>query len=402
MLDETSPTPVEAAVGGSGGKPGRCFASVAGPQADDAPAPGIALGTTRSTINALPEQRERFSGFTLAELVVTMGVLVLLVLFFTQLLNSAATVTILGYKKMDADSEARQVFDRMGFDFAQMLKRSPRSDVDYYLKSSSGPANDCGVCGAHDQDGWTGNDQAAFYSTVPGYYPTPTAAPTGTPIGASPVSLVSYRVNSDNASPSYNKMERMSKGLAWNGAVPIAPLNSSLTPLVFLPQTIGGPPAGGGNWPAAVSSSAFDSNYEVIGPQVFRFEYCYLLKNGTFSDIPWDTTVQPLHIAVNGMQDIAAIVVDIAVIDPRTKVLVSDAQLARLNGADGGAPVLIDWGDTSSSYCSPSCPSQQQWQRTPGLLLAQWRAAIDANTISLSLPAISGIRVYERYFYLTH
>src|SRR5437763_193689 len=121
-----------------------------------------------------------------------MGVLVLLVLLFTQLFNSAATVTILGYKKMDADSQARQVFDRMAFDFGQMVKRTDkrpdvRPDVDYYLKSSSGSVTDCGVCGAE-----AGNDQAAFYSAVAGYYPTPTAIPTGTPIGASPVSLVSY------------------------------------------------------------------------------------------------------------------------------------------------------------------------------------------------------------------
>ena len=72
-------------------------------------------------------------GFTLAELVVTVGVLVLLVLLFTQLLNSAATVTTLGHKQMDADSQARQLLDRMAIDFAQMVKRS---DVDYYVKSS--------------------------------------------------------------------------------------------------------------------------------------------------------------------------------------------------------------------------------------------------------------------------
>ena len=188
-----------------------------------------------------------------------MGVLVLLVLLFTQLFNSAATVTILGYKKMDADSEARQVLDRMTFDFAQTLKRA---DVDYFLKAS-GTASDCGACGP--QTG--GNDQAAFFSTVPGYYPTPTAIPVASPIGASPVSLVSYRINSDSASAFYNKMQRMGKGLAWNG------VSTSLTPVVFLPQTIGGPQPAGGTWPSAVSSSATDSSYELIGPQVFRFEY---------------------------------------------------------------------------------------------------------------------------------
>ena len=54
-----------------------------------------------------------------------------------------------------------------------------------------------------------GNDQIAFYSAVPGYYP-----PTGL---QSPVSLVAYRINSNSNSSSYNKMERMGKGLIWNG-----------------------------------------------------------------------------------------------------------------------------------------------------------------------------------------
>src|SRR5205823_1725166 len=196
------------------------------------------------------------------ELSVTMGVLVLLVLLFTQLFNSAATVTILGYKKMDADSEARQVLDRMTFDFAQMLKRA---DVDYFLKAS-GTASDCGACGP--QTG--GNDQAAFFSTVPGYYPTPTAIPVASPIGASPVSLVSYRINSDSspsASAFYNRMQRMGKALAWNGVSP------GLTPVVYLPKHIHEQI----DWFSAISPSLDDSTYEVIGPQVFRFEYYYVL-----------------------------------------------------------------------------------------------------------------------------
>src|SRR5258705_8677483 len=82
---------------------------------------------------ALPKQRERFSAFTLAELLVSMGVLVLLVLLATQLLKSAATITTLGHKQMDAESQTRQLFDRMAIDFDQMVKRS---DIDYYVKSS--------------------------------------------------------------------------------------------------------------------------------------------------------------------------------------------------------------------------------------------------------------------------
>src|SRR5436190_18526605 len=155
--DKPTRSVVASAVGGSGGKPGRCFASVAGPQADDTRAPAIALGTTRSTINALrttmnraqpanataqriagftlPKQRdpESIRGFTLAELLVSMGVLVLLVFLATQLLNSAATITILGHTQMDADSQARQLLDRMAIDFAQMVKRP---DVSYYVKTT--------------------------------------------------------------------------------------------------------------------------------------------------------------------------------------------------------------------------------------------------------------------------
>src|SRR5205823_3067601 len=143
----------------------------------------------------------RIAGFTLAELLVTTGVLVLLVFLASQLFNSAATITTLGHKQMDADSQARQVLDRMAIDFAQMVKRS---DVDYYVKS-----NPVGVAGVRTVQ-QPGNDQIAFYSAVPGYYPTSNYQ--------SPVSLVAYRVNSNSTSSSYNKMERLGRGLLWNAA----------------------------------------------------------------------------------------------------------------------------------------------------------------------------------------
>jgi hypothetical protein len=197
---------------------------------------------------------------------------------------------------------------------------------------------------------------------VPGYYPS-----TGS---QSPVSLVAYRINSLSGATAFNKMERLGKGLVWNA------VSTTDTPVVFLPLTIGPSVTSvTGTWPAAVSASLADpdGNHEIIGPQVFRFEYCYLLTDGSSSILPGN---------ISGM---AAIVVDIAVIDPKSRVLVTDAQLARLNGADGLPPVLLDYVAGMN----------------PGQLLAQWRAALDANTIGLPRPAISGIRLYERYFYLS-
>src|SRR5438046_1801835 len=159
---------------------------------------------------ALPPQ-ERSRAFTLAELLITTGVLVLLVFLASQLFNSAVTITTLGHKQMDADAQARQLLDRMAVDFAQMINRS---DVDYYLKSSAtSPLRSVA---------FQGNDIIAFYSGVPGYFPTSNHK--------SPVSVVAYRVNSNSTSFSYNKMERMGKGLLWNGAPSPTPGTSSPTP----------------------------------------------------------------------------------------------------------------------------------------------------------------------------
>jgi len=132
---------------------------------------------------------------------------------------------------------------------------------------------------------------------------------------------------------------------------------------------------------------AADASYEQVGPQIFRFEYYYLLKNGTFSD---DPMISP-HSSLSGMQDVAAIAVAIALVDPKTKVLLSDSQISQV------ASQLVDWGNTTCV----GCPSQTQWQSTPGLLATRWRSAIDANTVGLPQPAISGIRVYERIIYLS-
>jgi len=268
----------------------------------------------------LPLRRQSTNGFTLAELVITVGVLVLLVFLATQLLKSAATVTTLGHKQMDADSQARQLLDRMAVDFTQMIKRS---DVTYYWKGGTGGSQ-------------IGNDQMAFYCAVPGYYST-TSSTT-----QSPISLIAYRINSQN------KAERFGKGLLWNG------VSLAENPLVFW-QPI-----------AAPTDADYTTSGEIVAPQVFRFEYCYQLTTGFLSITP------PANIS-----GIAAIVVDIAVIDPRSKVLLNDAQITNLAGQ------LSDYNASM----------------VPGQLRNAWQNTINGST--LPRPAVSGIRVYERFFYLS-
>ena len=283
------------------------------------------------------------SGFTLAELLVTIGVLVLLVLLFTQLLNSAATVTTLGHKQMDADSQARELFDRMAIDVMQMVKRS---DIYYHLKASTS-ATDCpsAECGTQP-----GNDEMAFYSSVPGYYASGSSGSQ-----QSSVSIVGYRIHM-SADTLANRMERLGAGLIWNG---VSTSNLPNTPIVFWTPL--------NPWDSTIATT---NTLDIIGPQVFRFEYYYLLKNGNLSATPWYTSS-----SVRGMQDVAAIVADIAVVDPKSRVLVGDlTTLAqRLRDYNGDAP---------------------------GALLAAWRNAIDTNA-TLPHAAISGIRFYERFLYLS-
>jgi hypothetical protein len=307
----------------------------------------------------LPKQRERFSAFTLAELLVTMSVLVLLVFLFTQLLNSASTTMTLGNKRTDADSQGRQFLDRMAIDFDQMLKRT---DVSYYVKTGTTPTG----------NPETGNDQIAFFSAVPGYNPSSGAT--------SPVSLVAYRVNSNPASASYNKLERLGRGLVWNGTSTVN------TPVVFLPFTISNTwcQATISGTPSAACTGTPDPNYEVIGPDVFRFEYYYLLSSspsvGSSNQLsagPWSSIDTFL------VKDIAAIVVAIAVIDPKSRVLLTTANMERLAGTNGQTSPLVDY--TTGGV--------------PGQLLSTWQTALDGIT-DMPRPAISGIRLYERYFYL--
>ena len=313
---------------------------------------------------ALRDLRADRRAFTLAEMLVSIAVLTLFVLIMSQLLNSEATIATLGNKRMDADSQGRSVLDRMAVDFGQMVKRS---DVDYYLKGGTGGSQ-------------TGNDQIAFYSQVPGYYP-----PSGS---QSPVSLVAYRVNSLSGAAAFNKLERMGKGLLWNGVSP------SITPVVFSPLTISV------SWPTATTNNSIDSDYEVAGPQVFRFEYYYLLKGQTvggqtylsiLSYTPWDTRITG-HTAINGFQDVSAIGVTIAVIDPQSRASVSDSQLATLAGQ------MLDFSLTMHPPpAGAPCGALGGAATQPGDLDAQWQCAVN-TTSAVPRAAASAIRIYSRLF----
>jgi len=262
---------------------------------------------------------------------VAVAVLAIIVLVTAQIMSSASTLTTRNNEHMDADDQARTVFDRMANDFARMVKRS---DVDFiFWKNTPAATPTTGV-----------NDVMYFYTEGAGYFDTANTFTTFTGTGAtSPygseknsVSLVGYRVNNNNgtfpttASPDvdYYQLERLGKSLAWDGGAwnpnpATAPNVNSKQPnvMTFLTYPAAGTDVGAvGNDPSNVKySTAFflstlagafsnngtpgalpcavgtkanafndsaDTAYRTLGSQVFRFEYSFQLKDGTFSDKP--------------------------------------------------------------------------------------------------------------------
>jgi len=341
------------------------------------------------------------NAFTLIELLISLAVTALIILMVAQLMTNTTAVARTGNKHIDTDTQARAVLDRMAMDFGRMLKRT---DIDYYVKAPAGYRNPkAHGNGLHLKPTELGNDSIAFFSQVPGLYPAGSQ---------SPLSLVSYRINNNTGSATYLRLERMGKGLLWNG-VNNGTTATSPYPIVFTTGQIDATctnkcPCNGttgpwaGPWSAAIcndnSANSVDSNYETIGPGVFRFEYYYLLKDGSILDAPritgtvnWADSSTTLSAKLNAFSDVEAIAVVIAVIDPASRALVlptgallnlmSDmADFKDANGKGVGAQKI---GDVENN-----------WN-----LAVQSAASTGKTNDGSAFPpaAASAVRIYNRY-----
>src|SRR5581483_2356706 len=109
--------------------------------------------------------------------------LVMLVLLISQLFNSATATATLSRTHIDADEAARMVFDRMGSDFAAMVRRG---DVNYIFYKNGNSATS------------GSSDAMFFYSEAPGYLSASATSAMATTGSASTVALVGYRINQYN------------------------------------------------------------------------------------------------------------------------------------------------------------------------------------------------------------
>jgi len=349
--------------------------------------------------------RQTRGGFTLVELLVSVVVLLIVIFMVSQLMSSTAAVTRTGNKHIDTDTQARVVFDRMALDFAQMLKRT---DIDYYVKQRSGyKGHGNGHGWGQGKNGDKGSDQMAFFSAVPGYYPS-------NPAGEhSPISLVAYRVTESTqswAAASYGRLERMAKGLHWAGVDDNNTTNKPY-PIVFVPgQVTTGAGPWGSQWQTAINndntqSTSSDADYEVIGPGVFRFEYFYLLKNGRVTDWPWDRwldTINRQKISDPpsiGLSQVEAIGVAIAVINPEARALI---QQTAAGGAGNGdvLDIAADLADFKNANGVGNAGKKI------GDMENKWKGVVESIAQTGQTPsnklipreAAKGIRIYSRYF----
>jgi Tfp pilus assembly protein PilV len=343
------------------------------------------------------------AGFTLVELLVSVAVLVMLILLISQLVNSATMTTTLNQTHINADEAARLVFDRMGSDLVSMVRRP---DVNYVFY----------------KNGASASDAMFFYSESPGYLDQAASSTMATTTGsASSMSLVGYRVNQSNSYYSgIPVLERLGENLTWAGT----PDSTGVYPggPVFLPFTLAG------NWAYTIGTPPYNSqndttHYQVLSDMVFRMEFCFLVKSGTYalsgttvatattgySNAPTaiPATVPHPYVTTNYFSggsatelpgnvygfppDLGAIVVTIAVLDTASRKIVPSGKLAAL------ASVLSDSLSGNSSLASlpqgNPPPTAQAWQD-------QLLPNGPAQSVGIPQAALRQVRVYERTFYL--
>ncbi|HEX4084921.1 MAG TPA: hypothetical protein VHY22_08425 [Chthoniobacteraceae bacterium] len=378
------------------------------------------------------------AGFTIMELMVSISLLVVLLALVMQMTDSTTLTTTGSRKHLDADSEARTVFDLMSEDFDRMVKR-PDVDILFSMPRGAG-----GASGS--------SDAMFFFSEAPAFF-DPATQPSGI---SSPLGLIGYRINSNY------QLERLSKGLNWdntdaggtaNGVIYLSYPNpaTSGTGIPDPGSTIAGVWGGSSGSTIGTEANSYSdgvdaTDYHVVGPQVFRMEISFLRTDGITSQIPvtpstptgiqnypstygvtttispsadddsagdgghgsfqlgsrwYNSSTQRGYICVNdtskyapavhgsaqwapiGLHDVSAIIVDLAILDNSSRKLLPAAGLNTM------AEALADASDNMTGA--------QAWTT-----LVQQPHGYSGAFPGVPVAVAGQVRFYERYFYLNY
>jgi len=298
------------------------------------------------------------------ELLTATAIFLLVAVVVASIVNDTARVSGLAKRKIGAEGVANQVFDRMAADFQRAVFQADLPDRIEKLD---------------------GNDLLTFYTRAEAYQ------------GDRGFSKVGYKVEEEN-------LLRGAEGFSWWGT-------GGLSQLPFTGIT----PEGPSNPTATTFTETLEpqilnpDDFERLGPGVFRMEYCFLLKDGTLSTVPVRQPAGVLNtIAATtspgtttsgyaagsrwfrptstsaasrtfvcmgttgtaatwkrlGWDDVTAIVVGIAVIDPGTRRAFADVLTpAMLNEMAQAFPAAADGEDILEAWSGTSTTSQPQWEQ---------------------------------------
>jgi len=327
--------------------------------------------------------------FTLVEILVAMAVLLLVIVGVSQIVSGTAAVTNLNTRRIDTDDQVRIVLDRMGQDFNGMLRRK---DVSYIFSKNKISENE------------TGNDTLYFFSETTSIFGGSNNAQ------KSNVALVGYRVWDDSVNDPadhYYRLQRFSRGLDWignfNDTASGSNGNGSPVFLTFLPGKSTPETTIATAWKNAVCGPTNSNTYEqgategdfhTIADGIYRLEFCFLLKSGSYSGVPTTlTSGTPLPNAnyatdklVYGFpDDLAAIVVSVAAVDTRNLLALPRSQLT--TELKTAAAALPDFDETSAH---------------PQPVGAIWQSLVNSGKAGFSRSNLNNsVRIYQRWFYLS-
>lgn len=307
-------------------------------------------------------------GFSLTEMMVAIAVLLIVMAIIFGVMNMAFRLGDTTRRKVDISIEGRQVLDRIGQDVAGVVSR-PDVDQYYEMPDPSGR-----------------NDQMFFYSMGAG--PSSTNQ-------QGPISLIGYRISSSANSSLTPELERVVQGVTWSAATQfpflIFPVRTSTSVLSASTATIGTIPS---VWQSVVADKDTSfSPWHTIGKQVFRFEICFQLRDGTFTLTPPTPSIspalptagtQPPAAVAGSVNDAVAVIVAVALLDSNSRQIVPSASWS----------TLIQ----KLRYLKPEDLSASP----PALMESVWNNAINtadfASTVGIPAAAAAQIRVYQRYY----
>jgi prepilin-type N-terminal cleavage/methylation domain-containing protein len=296
-------------------------------------------------------------GFSLVELLASLAIFLILGLAIMQITTAVNRMTNLSNRAIDATSQSRLAFDRIGLDLSALIKRT---DTDFTAQNASSGTNILLFISSVTSGGFSSSNRG--------------------------ISFISYEVASHADNQNRRCLLRAGKPISW-GAPGFFGLQSNGIPVPLADSSVAS------FLPASTDFDVLASGVirMVIGFQLYPDNKSVTLASGTTvaqsqGQIVYSPPIRSLTptgggIAVNyiDVSRISGIVIGLVTIDLKSLQLLNDTQVA----------------DLAQTFALPADNS---------LPVAAWAPIANKSSAmpsSVPLPARQAVRVFERFFPIT-